>query len=576
VRVRKTTVFELNRAARALLSFLAASTFAAFACAGPNVLTNRVDNARTGANLSESILSPASMSALGSFGKLWTWPVSGSVLAQPLYVQFLTIPGKGVHNVLYVATMNDVVYAFDADSSSSTPLWSVDLTAQIPGATPVPINNIIGDASNIVGNVGIASTPQIDLATHTMYLVARTLETSNPRCGALNGNYCQRLHALDITTGAEKFGGPVTISGLYAGLTFDPKNSNQRAGLALANGQIYIAWGSHQDENTYHGWVMTYDASTLRQTAVFSTTPNKPKAGIWMSGRAPAVDASGNVYYMVGNSDSGAGGFDNVSDFSESLLKFPPTGSLFPIDWFAPANWASLDNHDQDFGSAGPLLIPGTDLIAGAGKSSTFYLMHTSPLGAGGVHEQVGNSQIVQSLVNNGGELESGPAYWNHTGGLGPTMYEWSNDDYLKAYHFNGTSFDVTPTSTDAPLFADIGGALAISANGSTAGTGIVWATTVPSGNSDNFANLAVLRAFDADNLQNELFESDTFPTLDGMGYWAKFNPPTVANGRVYVASLPPDGTGSTAIFVYGLRGKTYPKPAAIIAAQIVSTLLLQ
>ncbi len=275
----------------------------------------------------------------------------------------------------------------------------------------MPIVDIVqSDSLNIVGNVGIESTPVIDTSTNTMYLVARTKES---------GQYFQRLHALDITTGAEKFGGPVAISGSVKGtgtagsggvLAFSPLIENQRSGLALANGQIFMAWASHEDLNAYHGWVMSYNAATLAQTGIFCTTPNGSLGGVWMSGRAPAVDSAGNVYYISGN-----GTWDGLTAFSESFMKFSSTGGLAFLDWFKPDNYAALKNADEDLGSSGPILIPGTDLIVGGGKRSIFYLMQTSSLG----HENGTNGEIVQTLNNNGGPIHGGPVYWNRSAALG-------------------------------------------------------------------------------------------------------------------------------------------------------------
>src|SRR5579862_5162806 len=475
-----------------------------------NIVTERYDNARTGANLNETQLNTSNVN-VNTFGKLWSYTVSGSVQAQPLYVQGVSIPGKGTHNVLYVVTMNDVVYAFDADSSSNTPLWSLDITTQVSGSTPVPITDIVGPNLNIVGNVGIESTPQIDLSTNTMYLVARTKEPGTP-CGTINGNYCQRLHALDITTGAEKFGGPSIIQGSVSGtgnasiggvLTFDPKIHNQRSSLALANGQIFIGWASHEDENPYHGWVMSYSASTLQQTGIFCSSPDGVMSGIWMAAHAPAVDASGNVYYMVGNGD-----WNGTRNFGESMLKFGSTTGMPLLDWFTPDSWSSLNAGDVDYGSSGPVLIPGTDLIAGAGKSSIFYVMHVGSLG----HEQTGNGQIVQSLQNHGGEVKGGPVYWNRSGGVGPWLYVWSNGgDVAKAYHFNGTTFDATVISqgTIASPNGASGGVLTLSANGSTPGSGIIWSSMPLSADGDHGVHQGVLRALNADDLTaRELWNS--------------------------------------------------------------------
>jgi hypothetical protein len=539
---------------RLLFLFILLCSCARGSSAQINVTTERYDQSRLGANLNETQLNTSNVN-VNSFGKLWSYQVSGSVYAQPLYVQNVTIQGKGVHNILYVVTMNDVVYAFDADSSSATPLLSLDLTTQVAGSTPVPITDIVGPGLNIVGNVGIESTPYIDLPTNTMYLVARTKESAGT-CGTVNGNYCQRLHALDITTFAEKLGGPVVIQGSVSGtgnasvggtLTFDPKIHNQRSSLALANGQVFVAWGSHEDLNSYHGWVMSYNASNLQQTGIWSSTPDGFMAGIWMAGRGPAVDVSGNVYYMVGNGD-----WNGIRNFGESMLKFGSTVGMALLDWFTPDSWPSLNAGDTDYGSSGPILIPGTDLIAGAGKASIFYVMHTGNLG----HEQAGNGQIVQSLANNGGEVKGGPVYWNRSGGAGPWMYVWSdNCDFLKAYHFNGTTFDtgIVSESTILSPCGMSGGVLTLSANGSTAGSGIIWSSMPLADDADHGVHQGVLRAFNADDLTKELWNSRLNAARDDSGIWPKFSPPTVVNGRVYMASFPADGVSNAPLNVYGL-----------------------
>jgi hypothetical protein len=444
--------------------------------------------------------------------------------------------------------MNDAVYAYDADSSSV--FWHIFIGDQVSGGGPVPIADITSPGQNITGNVGIESTPVIDLSTNTMYLVARTKEPGS-NCGAVNGIYCQRLHALDITTGTEKFGGPVVIAATSGGLIFDPLHHNQRASLALANGQIYIAWASHEDQNVWYGWIMSYNAATLQQTGVF--VPSQLGNGVWMSGRAPAIDASGNVYYMTGN-----GSWDGTRNFSESILKFSAGTGLSLLDWFTPDNYAYLDGNDLDFGASGPLLVPGTSLVVGGGKNGVFYVASTGSLG----HMQSGNGQIVQSLNNSGGYIKSGPVYWSRSGGAGPWMYDWSDGsgggDVLKAYHFNGTTFDPTPISrsTITAPGGNSGGVLTLSANGGTPGSGIVWASMPAHVDGNNGVQTGVLRAFNADDLSQELWDSNQ-NSPDSMGNWPKFSPPLVANGRVYMASYPSDGLGSTVVNAYGLGPAT-------------------
>ena len=502
------------------------------------VPTERYDNSRTGANLGETVLNAGNVN-VSQFGKLWSYAVSGSVQAQPLYVPGLNIPGKGTANVLYVVTMNDVVYAFDADHVAT--VWTLDLTNPAAGVTPVPIVDIVNSNSlNIVGNVGIESTPVIDLNTNTMYLVARTKE---------NGSYFQRLHALDLLTGAERTGSPVTISGSVTGtagtsgvLTFDPKIEQQRASLALAGGQVIIAWSSHEDINPYHGWIMAYDAKTLARSGIFCVSPDGVQAGVWQAGRAPVVDATGNVYFQTGNGD-----WNGARNFGQSFLKFSSSGNTLALaDWFTPDNWSSLNPTDLDIGSSGPMMVPGTNLIIGGGKQSIFYLLDSTNLG----HQTVGNTQIPQLLTNSGGEIKGGPVYWNRTGStLGPWMYVWAENDYLKAYHFNGKTFDTSTVSQNTFLTpsGNSGGVLTLSANGSTTGTGIVWSSMPFNQDGDHGTVTGVLRAFNADDLRTELWDSQMNSARDGVGLWPKFSPPTVSNGRVYMATF------SNAVNVYGL-----------------------
>lgn len=522
-------------------------------CPQANISTDRYDNSRTGANLNETVLATSNVGP-GQFGKLYTYVADGSVQASPLYVSNLAIPGRGTHNVLFVVTMNDVVYALDADSNAANGgiLWKVDFRNPSAGVSPIPIVDIVNNNTlNIVGNVGIESTPVIDLSSSTMYLVARTKEVS----GAVT-RYVARLHALDIATGNEKFGGPVIIQGSVPGngqgsvggtLTFDPLIHNQRSSLALANGLVVFSWASHEDQWAWHGWVFAYNAQTLQQASIFCATPNGQNGGIWMSGRAPAVDSAGNLYYASGNGD-----WDGVSNFGDSIVKLATTGgTLSLVDYFTPDDYAVLETSDLDLGSSGPLLISGTNLLVHGGKEPIFFVMRTTNLG----HEQAGNNQIVQNFPVTGRNIHSGPVFWNRTTDAGPTLYVWPENTTLQAFQFNGSIFSTTPIS-QSTIVAPSGhsaGVLTLSANGSTPGSGIIWASMPINEDSDHGVHAGLLRAFDANNLSTELWDSEMNSSRDALGNWPKFSSPTVANGRVYMASFPSDGVSTTAISIYGL-----------------------
>ena len=474
---------------------------------------------------------------------------------------------KALHNVVYVATNNNSVYAFDADNNqgaNGVPLWQVNFNG--PGVTPVPASDVHTlDSIRTPGPIGIMGTPVINQATGTMYLVARTKETTGGTT-----SYVQRLHALDLTSGAEKFGGPVIITASVPGtgydhvaglVTFNPRTQNQRAGLALANGNVYIAWASYGDGDPYHGWIMAYNATTLQQTGVFCVTPDGKQAGIWQSGQPLSIDASGNLYVATGN-----GTFDGTRNFGESILKLNSNLSSV-LDWFAPDNWASLNTLDLDLGSAGILLIPGTnDLIIG-GKGGRVYVLDRSNLG----HVQVGNGQIVQTFQVTGSvtsdHIHGAPAYWNGPGG--PRIYVWGEQDKLKSFLFNGSTFNTTPISQStypAPPGMP-GGFLTISANGSLSGSGILWASIPYAEDANQEIVSGVLRAFEATDLTRELWNTRMIPARDDLGNFGKFTPPTVANGRVYLASF------SNRLHVYGLLGSIPPVTGgAIVGSGAVST----
>lgn len=484
-----------------------------------DVLTHMNDNNRTGANTSETILTPANVNA-SQFGKLWSYSVNGATYAEPLYVSGVSIAG-GTHNVVYIVTMEDDVYAFDADTN--TQYWHVSFVGGT--VTPVPIADITGSNNlNIVGDVGIESTPYIDKSGGTIYMLARTKDTSNT-------SYTQTLHALDLATGAEKFGGPKVVT--TAG--FDAKIQNQRMGLAETGSNIIIVWTSHEDMHTYHGWIMAYDATTLTQTAVFNDTPTGIQGGIWQQGRAPAVDSSGNIYVITGN-----GTWDGIQNFGQSFLKL--SGSLQVLDWFTPDNWSAMNGIDSDLGSGGAMLVPGANLVIGGGKEGILYVCNVANFG----HQQAGNGQVVQHINNfSSGEIHGGTVYWNSAAN-GPLIFNCGNGDHVKSYKFNGSTFGTSPFQTSsASSGGSPGGFLSISANGNA--NGIVWAT-MGTADSDHGTAPGIVRAFNADNLGGaELWDSNQNSSRDNLGTFVKDANPLIANGKVYAGSY------SNKVTVYGL-----------------------
>jgi len=509
--------------------------------AEPTVLQRGYDAGLSGATLSETTLNTSNVGP-GTFGLVFKLPVDDAIFAQPLYVPNVLI-NQTAHNVLYVATMSDTVYAFDADAGGA-PLWKLNL-ASLVGVTPVPFANFafFGNRS-IVGRLGILSTPVIDLPTNTMYVVACTLEATP---SAPSGTMVYRLHALDITTGARRAGSGVLISGSYGGATFDGRYQIQRVSLALSGNHVVFGFAAVELEyaNGYAGWVMAYDKSTLTQSGVFATvTSGNRGGGVWQSGRPPVVDSSGFVYVFVGNAYGS--GYDGVQNFSESALKLDPANGLKLVDWFTPGNWSQMDTLDSDLSSSGPLLIPGTSLLAGGGKTGNLYVLSTANLGKYNALD----SQVVQKLHISASEIRGGPVYWRRsTANGGPLLYNWGVSDRLKAFPFNGTMFAATPSaqgSVTNQIFP--GGILTLSANGEAPGSGVVWATTAGSGDAENNPPVpGVLYAFNAGNVATELWNSTLNAARDGFGNFAKFVPPLVANGRVYVA------TWSDQVAVYGL-----------------------
>jgi len=494
------------------------------------------DTARTGQNLREFALTPATVNQI-QFGMIFSCVVDGNVYAQPLYVANLAIPGQGTHNVVFVATEHDSVFAFDADNPACSQLWMTSFVDPNAGITTVPSDDVL--TNDIVPEIGITGTPVIDPQSRTLYVVAKTKE---------NGSYLQRLHALDITTGAEKFGGPVVIQASVPGtgdgndglgnVPFDPLRQLQRAALLLANSVVYVAFGSHGDIDPYHGWLLGYDAATLQQVAVFNTTPNGSQGAIWQSGDGPSADASGNIFVITGNGtfDADAGGVD----FGESFLRLSTNaGGLTLVDFFTAFNHALLDANDQDLGSSGPLLLPdqtGTahpHLILGAGKDGNGYLVDRDNMGQ---FNPADNSRIVQTIAIFPNAIFGAPAFWENN------VYFLAQGDVLKAFQLSGGLLSTTPTSQASTVFGFPGGTPVISANGST--NGIVW---VLDNSAFGTSGPAVLHAHDATNVATELWNSrQAANSRDQAGPAVKFTVPTVVNGRVYVG-------GQNQLTVFGL-----------------------
>ncbi len=481
-----------------------------------NVLTQHNDNARTGANLNESILMPSNIT-VGQFGMLFKKTVDDQVYAQPLYVSNVSI-ASGIHNVVYVATVSNSVYAFDADSGAQ--LWHVNF------GTPQNINDGGWSCTDVTGNMGIIGTPVIDANSQTLYVVARTNE---------GGSFFQRLHALDITTGADKPGSPVevTTSG------FSELMQNQRPALLLANGIVYVGEGSHCDVGPYKGYVFGFNATTLAQVGVFNPEPGSDGASLWQTGQGPAADASGNVYFITSN-----GTWDGVSNFSDSFIKLTPNLAL--ADWFTPSDHATLSGGDTDINAAGASLIPGTNLVVGGGKQGKMYVLNTANMG------HLGSSNALQIFqATSGDQFQSSAVSWQSAAN-GTLVYIWGVNDALKAFKVSNGLLLTTPFAAGPITQSYPGGRLSISANGGS--NGIVWAYTAPN-NQEHSSGPGVLRAYNADNIATELWNSAQNSSRDGCNNISKNAAPTIANGKVYLPSFGTANSGSGQLCVYGLLG---------------------
>jgi hypothetical protein len=517
----------------------------------PGTFTYRNDNFRTGQNLTETILTPSSVKP-GGFGRLFTDPVDGQIYAQPLYVPSVTMPDD-VHNVVYVATELDSVYAFDADQPGPA-LWHTSFTDSKNGIAAVPSTDL--GCNDLVPWIGITATPVIDPATGTLYVVSKTKQTKG---GVV---YRQQLHALDIATGAEKFGGPVTIAATAAGtgvgnvngvISFDPLKQNDRAALTLAGGIVYLTFASHCDMGPYHGWILGYNASTLAQTIVYNDSPNGSDAGIWQSGCGLGVDTNGDLVAITGN-----GTFETSTprvDYGDSFLRLTPAvGTLSLSSFFTPTNQAYLDSLDLDVGSGGNLMLPdqpGTipHLMVSAGKSGTIYLINRDEMGEFNASADQAVQVISNQLGPNGNW--STFAYWNGTvpsTGLKNMIYAIATNDHPKMFVIANGQIQLPPASSASVTFGYPGASPVISANGTTGG--ILWA--IDSENW-NLPGPAILYAFDATDLTQKLYDSGQSPA-DNPGNAVKFANPTVANGKVYVGT-------TNGLTVFGMLASAVPTP---------------
>ncbi|MBV8514723.1 MAG: pyrrolo-quinoline quinone [Acidobacteria bacterium] len=482
---------------------------------------------RSGANTNETILTPASVNST-KFGLLGSFTVDGKVDAQPLYLSNVSIPNIGTKNVLYVVTEHDSVFAFDADSVSSasaTPLWKI--SALQPGETPSDDRN----CGQVTPEIGITSTPVIDRTRNAIYVVAVS-KTS----GAA---YVHRIHALNLSTGSELFGGPTTITATFPGSgansangtdTFDPGQYNERAALLQVGATIYTTWGSHCDNGPYNSWVMSYSADTLMQTNVLNLVPNGEDGGTWMAGAGPAADSAGSVYFIIGNGDFDttltSSGMPAKGDCGNCFVKLAPAPTMSLQDYFTPTNTLSESNADIDFGSGGPLLLPDLKdsmgsihhLAVGAGKDMNIYVLDRDNMGkfnsATNAIYQLITGQLPDAMFG-------APIYFNNS------IYIGGVTNFIKAFPISNAKLAATPASQTPSHYGYPGAMPMISASGAT--NGIVWAV-------EN-STTGILHAYDATNLATEFYNSTQ--AANGRDTFAanKYITPMVTNGKVYVGT---------------------------------------
>lgn len=533
------------------LGFVAWLIIPVTAFAQKDVLTQHNDLYRTGWYKQETILNTKNVKR-GSFGKIFSRAVDDQIYAQPLVKLNLTLPNVGKKNVVFIATVNNSVYAFDADSANVVaPYWTLNLTPQ--GSRVINNTDMTGACGggyrDFSGNIGIVSTPVIDSTTNTIYMLARSVNKTT-------GEYAQYIHALDITTGAERPNSPKLVAAQINGqgdgningkLSFDPQKENQRCGILLLNGIIYFAWASHCDWGPYHGWVMGYDKTSLAQKSVYNTTPQGYNGGIWMSGAAPAADEDGNLYVSVGNGSVGVGDdYSDVTNRSESAIKLKPENATLTVkSFFTPNNIDELEQSDLDFGVTEIMLIPGTTMAMTACKDGKIYVLDRDNMG--GYHADANRPlQTIDLGVN--AHLRSSFTYYK--GQNKEFAYSWSENGLLKAFPLDKANkkFDLANTISSGAQgpTGNSGAFLSVSSNGSVDSTAVLWTTYAANGDANQSIRPGILRAFDATDVTKELWNSSAFQE-DIVGNYAKFNCPTIVNGKVYLATF------SNKLNVYGL-----------------------
>jgi hypothetical protein len=496
------------------------------------VYSYRYDERGTAQNRFETILKPQNVNSR-TFGKLFAAPVDGYVYAQPLYVANVAVSGQGTHNVVYVATENNTIFAIDADSGKE--LFHTNLGPAVPKAQLV--------CPDMGPQIGITGTPVIDPATQTLYVAAKTFE---------NGRHSFSLHALDIASGQEKSGSPVVIAATFprfetnnhnGAAIFDPTPQLQRPGLVLTSGQLIVAFGSFCDQGNFHGWVFRYDAAHLDRSAVFLTTPNGTHGGIWQAGGTPVVDPQGFLYLITGDGEFDV--YDGGKDYGDTILKlgFSPGDPIAPVDYFSPFDQNEMNVENLDLGASGPLVLPDQPglyphLLLGAAKTSSLYLLNRDNMGH---FQSSSNNQIVQYIPRaSQTKIHVSPAYWRNA--TSEWVYVSGVEGPVMAFSLSQGRLSSSSVSQTSTIFGYPGATPVISSSGDS--DGILWAL-------ENYTG--VLHAYSAADLSNELYNGKQAPNgRDAAEHGVQFYTPMVANGKVYF------GTRGH-LYAYGLLSKSQP-----------------